>query len=851
MPIRGTFEADFTAFNSAVQNAQVQLRSFEAGSAKVESTLSRMSDSFSGRKIIQDATLMAEVFQRSGGAASFTTNELARMGTVGNEALAKMRATGMPIPPQLQAMADAARGATTETSALTAKAVALGAAFGTFAGHLVADSIQRIGSAMVGVVTDAFKMNASLETTTLKFTTLMGDSDRAAAHVKDLFEIAKKTPFETGPIIEASLKLQTFGGAALNTKQNIMLLGDASAATGAPINELGFWVGRMYAMLAGGKPFGEAAMRLQELAVLSPQARDKMEALQKSGASAAVIFDSFRDSLGRFTGAMTTQAGTWEGVMSTFTDTVNMLMADALKPYFEVIRDLGREVNKALDAMSGSMDGVTAATASTKQTFADFITSALNASIKAIGFLMVEFNAAKVVFGDVAQAIDLVRLDFLFLNLEIGKARSVTTGLFDKSLQGQIADTDAKITALVGTMKQRGAQLQADKAAEQDWVEWSNHAVASVTDMTKAVGAASTVTAVHTTVTDASTTAHHETAAAIKKTADEVKKAAAEQKKFLESVVSATDKMHLSTSELYRYNTAIPGARSGTGQLSKEIFGLTKDGLIPMARELTNVARAAEALEAQEKQLNRTHQALATGMITTLPGIGASGVLNFGRVGDAADDLGTRLQGHLRDSLERIPGMFIDAFTGGGGVVGALKGIGISLLEAITKEILDPIYAKFAGWVAKIAGLTAGGGGGGWWSWLLGLFGGGGGGGGGNVGDFPGADLPGAPGTPGGGTTISPPPRNSFVPGGVVEMGQLSFASGTRGKFLDFGAGTRVTLHGRERVQTEGESAGTSNVELQKVTAAVEGLRRDMTFILPTLMAKANATALAKAGVRG
>lgn len=185
----------------------------------------------------------------------------------------------------------------------------------------------------------ALGMNATLETSTLQFATLMGDADRAREHVLSLFEFAKKTPFETGPIIEASRMLQTFGRDALNTKANLELIGDASAATGAPINELGFWVGRLFTSLQAGKPFGEAAMRLSELAVLTPEARNQMEALQKSGASAEQIFSVFQESLGQFTGAMIRQSKTWEGLTSTISDSANIIIADAMKPLFETAKE--------------------------------------------------------------------------------------------------------------------------------------------------------------------------------------------------------------------------------------------------------------------------------------------------------------------------------------------------------------------------------------------------------------------------------------------------------------------------------------------------------------------------------
>jgi hypothetical protein len=128
MAIQGTFLADFSQFSSAVRDAEVTLKGFESNSNKVESSLSRMTSSFSGTKVIQEATLMAEVFQRAGGAAAFTDKELARMGATGAEAVSKLKALGMDVPPNIQKMADATKNVDTAQNALlgTVKSVALG-----------------------------------------------------------------------------------------------------------------------------------------------------------------------------------------------------------------------------------------------------------------------------------------------------------------------------------------------------------------------------------------------------------------------------------------------------------------------------------------------------------------------------------------------------------------------------------------------------------------------------------------------------------------------------------------------------------------------------------------------------
>lgn len=215
---------------------------------------------------------------------------------------------------------------------------AVSSAMGFLGAQVVGAGFRLIGQGVRSITSTVFDMNKTLETSTLQFETLMGDADRATKHVADLFEFAKKTPFETGPIIEASRMMQTFGGDALNTMDNLTLLGDASAATAAPIQELGFWVGRAYSNIQSGRPFGEAAMRLQELAVLSPQARTEMEELQKAGASTSEVWAVLERDLARFSGAMVKQASTWSGLTSTLSDVVKLNLAQAFQPLFEMAK---------------------------------------------------------------------------------------------------------------------------------------------------------------------------------------------------------------------------------------------------------------------------------------------------------------------------------------------------------------------------------------------------------------------------------------------------------------------------------------------------------------------------------
>jgi hypothetical protein len=248
---------------------------------------------------------------------------------------------GLTIPVRISDMASAPLRAMMSVPRGLAGGLAGGLVMGAgMAGFgLVAQGIGEAKDSIIG-------MNATLETSTLQFETLMGNADEAKQHVLDLFQFAKATPFETQPVINASRTLRTFGGAALDTMDNLTLFGDAAAATNSNIEEVSFWMGRAYAAMKGGQPFGEATMRLQELAILSPDAALKLTKLSASGATLDQMWGVMTQSLQRFNGAMAKQATTWEGLTSTLSDAIKITSAKVFQPLF----------NMAKGAVSGLID---------------------------------------------------------------------------------------------------------------------------------------------------------------------------------------------------------------------------------------------------------------------------------------------------------------------------------------------------------------------------------------------------------------------------------------------------------------------------------------------------------------
>lgn len=204
----------------------------------------------------------------------------------------------------------------------------------------IAGAITGVAMAVKEVGMQSIQTNAQLETATLQFETLLGSADAAKKHIQDLYEFAAKTPFETQPILNASKALLTFGGQALDTMENLKRVGDAAAVTGQSIDEVAFWFGRAYSAIMAGKPFGEAAARLQEMGILTADTRARLEALREAGASSAEIWAALTSSFDRFNGAMEKQANTMDGLISTIKDNINLFLGTALMPLFAGVKQV-------------------------------------------------------------------------------------------------------------------------------------------------------------------------------------------------------------------------------------------------------------------------------------------------------------------------------------------------------------------------------------------------------------------------------------------------------------------------------------------------------------------------------
>jgi len=133
MALSATFTANFASFYDAVNKATATLKDFGDGADKVGKRLDTLSNQFSGRQIVQEATIMAKAVEDIGGVSKLTEKELARLGATTNEAVSKMKALGMEVPQNLQKIADQTKDANKQSTdwlgTLNKMAGAVGIAF--------------------------------------------------------------------------------------------------------------------------------------------------------------------------------------------------------------------------------------------------------------------------------------------------------------------------------------------------------------------------------------------------------------------------------------------------------------------------------------------------------------------------------------------------------------------------------------------------------------------------------------------------------------------------------------------------------------------------------------------------
>jgi hypothetical protein len=328
MSIVGRFEADFSSFQAAVQKAEVSLKSMDVGAAKVSASLSKMADSFSGRKVIQDALLSAEAVNKIGGAAKLTASEQAALNAKLTEALAKYKALGMEAPKHLTDLARSTKAASTEIGGMAAGVSKMLPMLASLGIGLSAGTVIAFGKSMLDSADSIVKM--------------ADKTGLALSEVQKLDFIAK----QSGNSIE-----QLSG--AIGQMQNRLTEGD-EGAVGA-VKRLGINLEQLRA----ASPFEQMETLAQAIAKIPDPAQRSKLAMDLFGRSGIEILPSLVSKFKELGDAAPVMSDKTVKSLDETGDAISRLggqfrvfVADALEPYVDHLSRLPEEQARAKRALA-------------------------------------------------------------------------------------------------------------------------------------------------------------------------------------------------------------------------------------------------------------------------------------------------------------------------------------------------------------------------------------------------------------------------------------------------------------------------------------------------------------------
>lgn len=210
---------------------------------------------------------------------------------------------------------------------------------------VVAGAIEKIGSY---VAKTGIAYNQQMDDYTANMQTLLGGVDKAEAKIKELSDMAAKTPFELPTLADATQTLLAFGVKAEDSTGILKSLGDISLGNASKLDALTRSYGKMSS--TGKVTLGNVQMMIDAgfnpLNLIAERNHMTMENLYKALSDGKVPFDELTWAIqkatsegGQFYNGMETASKTLTGRLSTLKEKWSAFLALLTKPAYETLRD--------------------------------------------------------------------------------------------------------------------------------------------------------------------------------------------------------------------------------------------------------------------------------------------------------------------------------------------------------------------------------------------------------------------------------------------------------------------------------------------------------------------------------
>lgn len=213
----------------------------------------------------------------------------------------------------------------------------------TAGSQMFAAGLLAVGAAGAGIATFGIRMAANIETMTQGFVTLLGSTDKANEAIAMIKKDAAATPFELPGLIQANQLLTSVTKDAQVSERFLLNIGKALSAMGRGQPELDRIITNLQQIGAVGfasmldiKQFAFAGIPIFEMLgeVAKKSGKDLGDMIENHEITFELLQKLFNDAgegAGKFATAFTTQAGTFNQLMSNFKDNIGIAASEIVK----------------------------------------------------------------------------------------------------------------------------------------------------------------------------------------------------------------------------------------------------------------------------------------------------------------------------------------------------------------------------------------------------------------------------------------------------------------------------------------------------------------------------------------
>jgi tape measure domain-containing protein len=362
-------------------------------------------------------------------------------------------------------------------SKLSPALAGVGDEFGAFAGA----AMGPLGAVTAGVgllagqaVNMGVRTAASMEQAQIGFETLLGSADKAGTFLRDLQTFAAQTPFELPGLIESSRTLLGVGLSADQTKAALLAFGNASSAVG--VGQENF----QRVMIALSQSIGTGRFQTEELnqvtengipiwTILSRAMGKPVPELRNLAQHGKLLTSTTLPLLEKqmnkdYGGAMERQSKSLSGVWSTFMDTLNIGMANVMRPLIPLMTTGLTTATNVLSAALGAIPRAfsnagggasifgRAIAAVTGWVKADLVPAMQAMYARVFPAVMRAWQSIAAAFSDHQDVIQAVGQVFQALGWVLTRIVIPAVGLLATFLLGQLAPNVRVILAVVGAV---------------------------------------------------------------------------------------------------------------------------------------------------------------------------------------------------------------------------------------------------------------------------------------------------------------------------------------------------------------------------------------------------------------